>query len=146
VQGNEQRRQSAEAKPVRKPVKHMTSEHYNGWTNRETWLANLWLDNDQSQGYFLKAAAELSVSDLAAALEDYYTSTLPELPSGLYADLLAGAVARINWREIAQKFSDDIKSEWSKEIAEEFGDFRSNDEMAVAYCVENGISWEDRNK
>jgi hypothetical protein len=84
---------------------------YNGWTNRETWLVNLWLDNDKSQRYFITAAGALSVSDLAAALEDYYASTLPELPAGLYADLLAGAVARINWREIAQKLSDDIKSE-----------------------------------
>jgi hypothetical protein len=84
---------------------------YNGWTNRETWLVNLWLDNDQSQRYFIMAAGALSVSDLSAALEDYYASTLPELPAGLYADLLAGAAARINWREIAQKLSDDIKSE-----------------------------------
>ncbi len=119
---------------------------YNGWSNRETWLANLWLDNDQSQGHFLKVAGEVSVSDLAEALEDYYTSTLPELPSGLYADLLAGAVARIDWREIAKRMADDIRSEWSDDVAKEFGDYRSNDEMAAHYCVENGISWEDRNK
>jgi hypothetical protein len=144
MHGDEQRRQPAEAKPVQRTSKHMNS--YNGWSNRETWLANLWLDNDQSQGHFLKVAGEVSVSDLAEALEDYYTSTLPELPSGLYADLLAGAVARIDWREIAKRMADDIRSEWSDDVAKEFGDYRSNDEMAAHYCVENGISWEDRNK
>jgi hypothetical protein len=30
--------------------------------------------------------------------------------------------------------------------AKEFGDYRSAEEMAAHYCVENGISWEDRNK
>lgn len=25
----------------------MTSDQYNGWTNRETWALNLWLNNDQ---------------------------------------------------------------------------------------------------
>jgi hypothetical protein len=122
----------------------MTS--YNGWTNRETWLANLWLDNDQSQTHFLTVAAKLSVSDLAAALEDYYASSLPELPSGLYADLLAGAVAKIDWREIAKRMSNDVKSEWSDEVAQAFADYRSAEEMAAHYCEENGISWEDRNK
>jgi len=98
-------------------VKHMTSEHYNGWTNRETWLANLWLDNDQSQAHFLKVAGEVSVSDLAEALEDYYASTLPDaFLSGLYADLLAGAVAKIDWREIAKRMSDDVKSELGGKI------------------------------
>lgn len=137
MNGSEQRRQPAEAKPVRKPVKHMNSEQCNGWANRETWLANLWLDNNQSQGYFLKAAAELSVSDLAEALEDYYASTLPELPSGLYADLLAGAVAKIDWREIAKRMSDDVRSEWSPEMAKEFGDFRSADEISAHYGKAN---------
>jgi hypothetical protein len=111
----------------------MTSEQYNGWANRETWLANLWLDNDQSQGCFFKTAAKLSVSDLAAALEDYYASTLPQLPAGLYADLLAGAVARIDWREIAKRMADDIRSEWSDEEAQEFADYRSAEEMAARY-------------
>jgi hypothetical protein len=114
----------------------MTSEQYNGWTNRETWLANLWLDNDQSQTHFLTVAAKLSVSDLAEALEDYYASTLPQLPAGLYADLLAGAVARIDWREIAKRLSDDVRSEWSDDVAKEFGDYRSAEEMSAHYSTE----------
>jgi hypothetical protein len=107
---------------------------YNGWTNRETWLANIWLDAGEVEGgAFIKLATELSVIELADALDEYYSSVLPDLPSGLYADLLAGAVARINWREIAKRFSDDVRSDWSPEMAREFGDFRSNEEVAEAY-------------
>jgi hypothetical protein len=51
----------------------------------------------------------------------------------LYADLLAGAVARIDWREIAKRMADDIRSEWSDEEAKEFGDYRSAEEMAARY-------------
>jgi hypothetical protein len=40
----------------------------------------------------------------------------------------------------------EVRSEWSDDVAKEFGDYRTNDEMAAHYCVENGISWEDRNK
>ena len=29
------------------------SERYNGWTNYETWLVNLWMDNEQGSQEFL---------------------------------------------------------------------------------------------
>ena len=112
----------------------MSSEQYNGWSNRETWLANIWLDaGEVENGAFIRLATELSVSELADSLEEYYASVLPELPSGLYADLLAGAVERINWREIAKKLWEEVQAELSPEMAKEFGDYRSNEEVATAY-------------
>lgn len=112
----------------------MTSEQYNGWTNRETWLANIWLDaGEVEQGAFIRLATELSASELADSLEEYYASVLPELPSGLYADLLAGAVERINWREIAKKLWEEVQADLSPGMAKEFGDYRSAEEMAIAY-------------
>ena len=117
MHGDEQRRQSADAPTSQETSKNMTSEQYNGWTNRETWLANIWLDaGEVENGAFIRLATELSASELADSLEDYYASVLPELPSGLYADLLAGAVARINWREIARKLSEDVLSELGGKI------------------------------
>jgi len=29
----------------------MTTKEYNGWTNYETWLVKLWIDNDEGGTY-----------------------------------------------------------------------------------------------
>ena len=133
MNGDEQRRQPAEAKPVRKPVKHMTSEQYNGWTNRETWLVNLWMHENQSEvRHFTEQAKTLIPSELAECLEDYYSEVLPQMP-GVYADLLAGALANVNWRELAKQLAEDA----SYDNAKAFGDYRSAEEMAAHYGKAN---------
>jgi len=41
----------------------MTHKEYNGWTNYETWLVKLWIDNEQgSQDYWIERA-EQNVKD-----------------------------------------------------------------------------------
>jgi hypothetical protein len=38
----------------------MSDQEYNGWTNYETWLVNLWMDNDPgSQDYYRETAKEM---------------------------------------------------------------------------------------
>jgi hypothetical protein len=47
--------------------------NYNGWTNYETWLVKLWLDNDQWSQEAMLELAETYHSDLyglARAVED----------------------------------------------------------------------------
>lgn len=90
----------------------MSNETYNGWTNYETWCANLWLTND-SAGYewLIERADELledcdgdeddAVSALAEALEQQHDELMPESVEGVFADLLRHALGRVDWHEIA---------------------------------------------
>ena len=74
---------------------------YNGWSNRETWLANLWLDemliNEAAEGHEVTA-------DLVETLIDEMISAT-DVDGGLTYDLLMTAVDRINYREIAEAYN-----------------------------------------
>jgi hypothetical protein len=78
------------------------SSTYNGWSNRETWLANLWLDE-----VLINEAAEGSpiTADLVKTLIDemIYTTYVDD---GLTYDLLMTAVDRINYAEIAAAYEE----------------------------------------
>ena len=103
---------------------------YNGWTNYETWIWKLWLDNDQgSQEYWAERAQDAyndavpdfdwetkesrAVYDLAEWLQseaDESAESFMADQSGPFADLLNAAIGRIEWREIAQSLIDDIET------------------------------------
>jgi hypothetical protein len=79
-------------------------EPYNGYSNHETWLANLWLANDEaSYNNLLRILKhELDCYEKADLLErsmrvllDYYASE-----ANLWLDLLSAAFGRIKWLEI----------------------------------------------
>ena len=107
-----------------------TDTRYNGWTNYETWLVNLWMDNEQgSQQFWHDAARECwaesgpkhpnpFVADhegnarilLADRLKDEHEEARPET-TGVFADLIGAALAEVNWYEIAQALLDTVKEE-----------------------------------
>ena len=68
----------------------MIDNTYNGWTNRETWLINLhfedffagW-DSESIQDYVEEMAQDESINIIMK-------------------DFLMGAIARVNWNEIAE--------------------------------------------
>jgi len=103
----------------------MTQEDktYNGWTNKETWLVALWIDNDGYAGGSLgvseqadEIAEESMPADddllhevtgkLADWLEERITEDLGE-HKGLLADIVGTALGRVDWREIAEHYAQD---------------------------------------
>lgn len=106
----------------------MAGSTYNGWANYETWLVNLWMDNDQgSQEFFRERAAEiygevipnpgftrevLARLRFADWLKDHHSENMPDMPGhGLYYDLLLSALSEVNWDEIARQYIDTVKEE-----------------------------------
>lgn len=63
----------------------MTDNTYNGWTNRATWLVNVW-GNPETRA---------DVEYLRDSLEDQ----LNELPDGILKDMID--LSEIDWEELA---------------------------------------------
>jgi hypothetical protein len=80
------------------------STKYNGWSNYETWLAALWLNNDQASYNALEALKAEAGSDYSKAEQlEELTRELYEFEcTGLVADFVNAAFARVNWVEIVQ--------------------------------------------
>ena len=82
------------------------AEKYNGWSNRETWLANLWLNNDESSYDVLCRAIDVAgtLFDKADWLEEqlrYQLDDEIDVPC-LWQDLLQTAFGRISWSELIE--------------------------------------------
>lgn len=86
-----------------------TDETYNGWKNRETWAAHLWLSNDESL-YNATAALARTAGDprLAACRVEQWVRDCLEAKTdeldGMITDLVTCALARVNWDDVAAAF------------------------------------------
>ena len=102
---------------------------YNGWTNYETWLVNLWYDdffNDDAQRIYDEAEADKYSTRKEVAtqsLADYIEETVKEFSNipdtGLVADLLGAAFSDVNWYEIAEHYIDEADKEEEPEEEED---------------------------
>jgi hypothetical protein len=97
----------------------MTDTKYNGWTNYETWVVNLWLDNSQesqayineiAQSYYSSAESDKTFTRLENAalamkyeLQEIHEANAPEV-TGVYADMLNASLRSVNWYEIAKNW------------------------------------------
>jgi hypothetical protein len=89
---------------------------YQGWDNYQTWVVNLWIDNEQgSQETSNAIAIETRKEDvdewrrdLADALKEWIEENMPDLGASMWSDLLRSAWSEINWYEIAETKIDSI--------------------------------------
>ena len=93
-------------------------DKYNGWSNYQTWVFNLWFDD-----YFTEEA-ELIYKDSTDANEAIHTlsgtmkMTVEELnpiggdtdsgAHGVYSDLMGHAIGMIDFYEVAEHYIDEL--------------------------------------
>ncbi len=112
----------------------MADTKYNGWTNYETWLVKLWMDNDQGSyeywkeeaqnAYASAVAGEVLGRDMVAvsALRDTLQASFEEqwqdvmgaagkhvhMASAVWADLMNAALSEVDWLEIAESLIGEV--------------------------------------
>jgi hypothetical protein len=88
---------------------------YNGWTNYETWVTALWIDNDRSSYDYRNELADQAKKEhkeerdrigcLATSLKDWIEELNPLAgEANLFCDLLNAALSEVDWHEIAENF------------------------------------------
>jgi hypothetical protein len=91
----------------------MNKKEYNGWTNYETWLVNVWLENDTHVANYNVSLAHDSISEYEQGnekcdwfhYEDIFKEDLQELLEGMHGmthDLLSAAISEVDTRAIAK--------------------------------------------
>ena len=78
----------------------MTKTDYNGWTNRETWVINLWL------GDYFQDVADEGQQLMADYIEETVWDMLEEanVPD-MFKDMID--LNAVNWRELEQHYITD---------------------------------------
>jgi hypothetical protein len=75
---------------------------YNGWTNKETCLVNIWYMDSMPEYFADMEQFEVEPSELRDAIQ--YISeeceALSQLPAGLLSDFIQTCWAEVNWNEL----------------------------------------------
>ena len=95
-------------------------ETYNGWKNKETWLVNVWLNNDyEMYQYYLGRVTDAwnnngnVMEELKEIVWEIYRDEHRE--SGLINDLIATSLNNVDWSRLAEHYIEEIQEEIGKE-------------------------------
>ena len=98
----------------------MNIQKYNGWTNYETWLCNMWFDNFEFTDMMDMFDQCEDNCDVLEIIEEYIKSTVEEFveysltpgdQDGFINDMLNAAISEIYWLDIAEQYVDDVVDE-----------------------------------
>lgn len=81
----------------------MNKKEYNGWTNYETWLLALWLDNDAGTQERCYEIVDQHGNTLQGeeVLREMIDENNPLIDTAtFYSDLINAALSEVNWYEI----------------------------------------------
>lgn len=82
---------------------------YNGWTNKETWLVNLWLGDDLLER---SEEGQIITADFIREMVDEICETETKSVEGRFLfDLLNCALGEINYHELAQHYEPEERGE-----------------------------------
>ena len=75
---------------------------YNGWTNRQTWVVNLWMTNDDYSQEIIDQGRPWSPDAIEALVDDMVAEVMPDT-SSMVSDLFT---LDIDYRELADRWND----------------------------------------
>ncbi len=93
---------------------------YNGWTNYDTWLCNLWFDNFDFTDLMDMFDGCEDKGDILNTIEEYIKDYVEEFVEsylapgdthGFIHDMLNSSIQEIDFRDIAEHYVDDVADE-----------------------------------
>ncbi len=84
---------------------------YNGWTNKETWLVNIWYMSEMPEYFAEMEQYEVDPIELEDSVK--YISeeceALSQLPAGLLSDFINRCWSEVNWHELTDHLNKDLE-------------------------------------
>lgn len=74
----------------------MVDNKYNGWTNYETWLVNLWFDTSFE--------VNISAEEIREMIRDYICEFSTDASNGFISDMFNCFLSEVNYHEIAEHY------------------------------------------
>lgn len=85
---------------------NIVTTEYNGWTNRETWLVNLWLSNDMGSYDFLQQICkkDRETWQKAEELEAHFHNQLENMydEPTFWSDFIGTTLDRVDWYRVIE--------------------------------------------
>lgn len=79
---------------------------YNGWTNYETWLVNLWF-GDSATEYFADEEIKPDSDQVRDFIESFYEDRSPTVEDGFMSDAMNSFMDRVDWQELADNYTEE---------------------------------------
>lgn len=91
---------------------------YNGWTNKETWLVNIWYIDSMPEYYADSEQYHVEPNELEESVRYIAeeSEALSQLPAGLLSDFIGTCWADVNWHELSEHLNATLKELESESV------------------------------